>query len=170
MTPQANTNPRGPDMSNPPLPKSRRSSALCYFSKDIMFSLLSRRASTSVLWSRPLHSSAWRSSAAATSLPLPTGLDDGEKAIFQKLTERFNPSELLVQDVSGTSQSSVEIGTKLTLYGHSTWLIGGCGSFYAIQIKSEAFKGIPMIKQHRMVNDTLKKEIEGIHGLQVRVS
>ncbi|EIM88169.1 bola-like protein [Stereum hirsutum FP-91666 SS1] len=110
-----------------------------------MFSLLSRRASTSVLWSRPLHSSAWRSSAAATSLPLPTGLDDGEKAIFQKLTERFNPSELLVQDVSG-----------------------GCGSFYAIQIKSEAFKGIPMIKQHRMVNDTLKKEIEGIHGLQLK--
>lgn len=46
--------------------------------------------------------------------------------------------------------------------------VGGCGSFYAIQIKSEAFKGMPMVKQHRMVNDTLKKEIEGIHGLQVR--
>ena len=25
-----------------------------------------------------------------------------------------------------------------------------------------------MIKQHRLVNDAIKKEIEGIHGLQVR--
>lgn len=46
--------------------------------------------------------------------------------------------------------------------------IGGCGSFYAIKIKSEAFKGLPMVKQHRMVNDALKEEIQGIHGLQVR--
>jgi BolA-like protein 3 len=47
------------------------------------------------------------------------------------------------------------------------FLKGGCGSFYAISITSSAFKGLPMIKQHRLVNDTLKKEIEGIHGLQV---
>jgi stress-induced morphogen len=46
-------------------------------------------------------------------------------------------------------------------------LAGGCGSFYAISITSSAFKDLPMIKQHRLVNDTLKKEIEGIHGLQV---
>ena len=45
---------------------------------------------------------------------------------------------------------------------------GGCGSFYAIKIKSDAFKGLPMVKQHRMVNDALKEEIQGIHGLQVR--
>ena len=43
-----------------------------------------------------------------------------------------------------------------------------CGSFYAITIASTAFKGIPVVKQHRLVNEALKKEIEGIHGLQVR--
>ena len=31
-----------------------------------------------------------------------------------------------------------------------------------------AFKGIPAVKQHRLVNEALKREIEGIHGLQVR--
>jgi stress-induced morphogen len=50
-----------------------------------------------------------------------------------------------------------------------TWeFAGGCGSFYAISVTSSAFKGLPMIKQHRLVNDALKQEIEGIHGLQVR--
>ena len=44
---------------------------------------------------------------------------------------------------------------------------GGCGSFYAISITSNAFKGLTTVKQHRLVNETLKKEIEGIHGLQV---
>lgn len=44
---------------------------------------------------------------------------------------------------------------------------GGCGSFYAISITSSAFKGLTTVKQHRLVNETLKKEIEGIHGLQV---
>ena len=53
-------------------------------------------------------------------------------------------------------------------YIHSLILIvGGCGTFFAITIASKAFKGIPVVKQHRLVNETLKKEIEGIHGLQV---
>lgn len=47
--------------------------------------------------------------------------------------------------------------------------IGGCGTFYAISISSAAFKGLPTVKQHRLVNETLKKEIEGIHGLQASV-
>lgn len=47
-------------------------------------------------------------------------------------------------------------------------MTGGCGTFYAISISSEAFKGLPTVKQHRLVNETLKQEIEGIHGLQVR--
>ena len=55
---------------------------------------------------------------------------------------------------------------------HPSWFnccAGGCGSFYAITIASTAFKGIPMVKQHRLVNEALKKEIEDIHGLQVRM-
>ncbi|KAJ7367990.1 hypothetical protein DFH08DRAFT_676311, partial [Mycena albidolilacea] len=47
---------------------------------------------------------------------------------------------------------------------------GGCGTFFAITITSETFKGIPMVKQHQLVTRTIKEEIEEIHGLQVRVS
>ncbi|KAI0723447.1 bola protein [Earliella scabrosa] len=70
---------------------------------------------------------------------------EGEKVIYQKLTETFSPTELQVQDVSG-----------------------GCGTFYNIIIASDAFKGLPLVKQQRLVNQTLKEEIQGIHGLQVR--
>ncbi|KAJ7162530.1 bola protein, partial [Mycena crocata] len=59
---------------------------------------------------------------------------------------RFSPSLLQIEDVSG-----------------------GCGTFFAITIASEAFKGIPMVKQHKLVTQTLKEEIEGIHGLQVQL-
>lgn len=76
--------------------------------------------------------------------PPPSGLTDGERTIYTKLTEKFDPAELQVQDVSG-----------------------GCGTFYQIIIASGAFKGMPTVKQHRMVNETLKQEIEGIHGLQL---
>ncbi|KIM67777.1 hypothetical protein SCLCIDRAFT_1209917 [Scleroderma citrinum Foug A] len=68
-----------------------------------------------------------------------------EKTIISKLTERFSPTELAVQDVSG-----------------------GCGSFFAIRIASEAFKGLTTVKQHKLVTETLKQEIGGIHGLQIK--
>ncbi|EPS95887.1 hypothetical protein FOMPIDRAFT_129089 [Fomitopsis schrenkii] len=73
----------------------------------------------------------------------PSGLSEGERTIYQKLTEKFSPAELQVQDVSG-----------------------GCGTFYQIIIASKAFSGVATVKQHRMVNEVLKQEIEGIHGLQ----
>lgn len=45
---------------------------------------------------------------------------------------------------------------------------GGCGSFYAISIAHSSFKGLTMMKQHRLVNGLLKDEIKEMHGLQVR--
>ncbi|KAG5651713.1 hypothetical protein H0H81_007718 [Sphagnurus paluster] len=69
----------------------------------------------------------------------------GEDLIVAKLTAKFSPTQLKVQDVSG-----------------------GCGSFYAITIASDAFKGLSIVKQHKLVNETLKEEIEGIHGLQIK--
>ncbi|VDC06218.1 unnamed protein product [Peniophora sp. CBMAI 1063] len=102
-----------------------------------MFALAARRTVASGLLSRPL--------LRAYSVAPPPDLDEGERNIFSKLAERFQPSALNVQDVSG-----------------------GCGSFYAIAITSDAFKGLSTIKQHRLVNDALKREIEGIHGLQLK--
>lgn len=44
---------------------------------------------------------------------------------------------------------------------------GGCGSFFAIKIASDAFKDLSTVKQHKLVTEVLKQEIQGIHGLQV---
>lgn len=68
-----------------------------------------------------------------------------EQKIYKMLQERFQPAKLEVQDVSG-----------------------GCGSMFAILVESTEFKGIPMVKQHRLVNELLKDEISQWHGLQLR--
>ncbi|KAK8869650.1 hypothetical protein IAR55_000218 [Kwoniella newhampshirensis] len=91
-----------------------------------------------------LSSFALRSRHYSTPTPTPT-LDDGEKAIYEKLRTAFPGQRLEVQDVSG-----------------------GCGSFYAILISSPAFKGLSTIKQHKLVNQCLKDDIKGIHGLQLK--
>lgn len=72
-------------------------------------------------------------------------MDAYEQKIFQMLQESFQPQNLEVRDVSG-----------------------GCGSMFAILVESDKFNGIPMIKQHRLVNDALKDEISKWHGLQLR--
>lgn len=74
----------------------------------------------------------------------PDELNDYEREISQKLTDEFKPVSLDVKDISG-----------------------GCGSMFAIQIVSDKFKGIPMIKQHRLVNATLAEDIKSWHGLQL---
>ncbi|GMK58982.1 hypothetical protein CspeluHIS016_0604240 [Cutaneotrichosporon spelunceum] len=72
-------------------------------------------------------------------------MGDGETAIYKMLDEAFPGTRLEVQDVSG-----------------------GCGSFYAIMISSPAFKGLSMVKQHKLVNECLKETIKDIHGLQLK--
>ncbi|KAH7100605.1 bola protein [Auriculariales sp. MPI-PUGE-AT-0066] len=69
----------------------------------------------------------------------------GEQKIEDKLRTRFAPSNVQVQDISG-----------------------GCGTFYAISITSSAFKDLSIVQQHRLVNETLKEDIAGIHGLQLK--
>lgn len=38
---------------------------------------------------------------------------------------------------------------------------------YAIEISSNAFKGLSVIKQHRLVNDLLQDDIKKMHGIRV---
>lgn len=68
-----------------------------------------------------------------------------EQKIYDILHSHFSPTTLDVRDVSG-----------------------GCGSMFAITVESSKFKGIPMVKQHRLVNEVLKEEIAKWHGLQLK--
>lgn len=45
---------------------------------------------------------------------------------------------------------------------------GGCGDFYALLVVAKQFEGIPMVKQHRLVNDALEAHIGKMHGLTLR--
>lgn len=116
-----------------------------------MFSAVIRRATSSLRQQARPTAAAFHTQTAAAAVasvspsPSPSKLNEGEQVIYDKLSEHFQTSELLVQDISG-----------------------GCGTFFAITIGSKAFKGIPVVKQHRLVNEALKKEIEGIHGLQIK--
>ncbi|KAG0230275.1 hypothetical protein BGW42_001073 [Actinomortierella wolfii] len=74
----------------------------------------------------------------------PASLNQGEKHLYKKLFERFQPSKLVVQDISG-----------------------GCGSMYQIEVVSPEFKSLTMVKQHRLVNETLKEEIKTMHGIRL---
>ena len=130
-----------------------------------MLSSIARVSSrASIRASSPISSSAIHRLRRAYSTKPEEGMDDGERAIFSKLQEAFQPSQLQVQDVSGTSLSTL---LTLQISPQFSPTIGGCGSFYAISIASKAFAGLTTVKQHRLVNSTLKKEISNIHGLQV---
>ncbi|CAR26766.1 hypothetical protein ZYGR_0I00370 [Zygosaccharomyces rouxii] len=68
-----------------------------------------------------------------------------EKLVYDKLAKALEPKSLQVVDVSG-----------------------GCGSMFAISVISDKFQGLPMVKQHKIVNELLKDHIKSWHGLQLR--
>lgn len=72
-------------------------------------------------------------------------MGDYETKVYNVLKQQLDPKVLDVRDVSG-----------------------GCGSMFAILIESKSFKGMTMVKQHRLVNEILKDEIKKWHGLQLR--
>ncbi|XP_029284614.1 bolA-like protein 3 [Cottoperca gobio] len=70
---------------------------------------------------------------------------DGEARIRNVLKEKFPlAASLKVVDISG-----------------------GCGAMYEIHIESSEFKGKRTIQQHQLVNQALKEEIQGMHGLRI---
>jgi len=86
-------------------------------------------------------------SSTLQSLSAPSHLDSNESEIFNLLNTSLHPSKLEVKDISG-----------------------GCGSMYGIEIESEQFKGLGILKQQRLVNGVLKEKMdrEGWHGVQIR--
>jgi stress-induced morphogen len=106
---------------------------------------LSQTPITSTTSRRLISTSIPRFSAAAEEEPDLPSMSPAENEIADILKEKLSPTELLVQDVSG-----------------------GCGSMYAIDITSPAFKGQTILKQQRMVNAALGDLVKGWHGVQIR--
>ncbi|KAJ1911997.1 hypothetical protein IWQ60_009872 [Tieghemiomyces parasiticus] len=74
----------------------------------------------------------------------PSFATEGERKIYEKLSKALSPEILAVSDVSG-----------------------GCGSMYRVHIGATAFRGLNLVRQHRKVNEILKDDIAGMHGLQL---
>ncbi|KAK3681810.1 bola protein [Podospora appendiculata] len=83
--------------------------------------------------------------APPTAPEKPGFLSEGEAQVWDLLLAEFAPTELVVQDISG-----------------------GCGSMYGIEISSERFRGLNMLKQQRLVNSVLGDLLKGWHGVQLK--
>jgi stress-induced morphogen len=78
-------------------------------------------------------------------LVAPDHMDAAEKEVFELLNEGLEPKALVVRDVSG-----------------------GCGTMYFIEVKSERFRGLGMLKQQRLVNGILGERVKSWHGVQMK--
>ncbi|KAF2270265.1 bola-like protein [Lojkania enalia] len=87
----------------------------------------------------------WYSQRNTTPPEPPDYLNEAELNVFHKIRTELDPVKLEVQDISG-----------------------GCGSMYAIEVESPRFKGLSVIKQHKLVNSVLAEEIKNWHGVQLR--
>eukprot|EP01134_Creolimax_fragrantissima_P002864 CFRG2864T1 len=67
-----------------------------------------------------------------------------ETLMTNKLTAALDPSSVEVIDVSG-----------------------GCGASYEVYVTSAKFEGLSMIKQHRMVNDILRDDVQKMHAIRI---
>lgn len=45
---------------------------------------------------------------------------------------------------------------------------GGCGAMFNVSIETEEFKGLSIMKQHRLVYDLLGEQLKAIHGLHLQ--
>jgi len=108
------------------------------------------RWSPACRWNRKSSSAAASPTAPAAAfgapgLEKPDFLDEAESQIWDLLAGEFAPHELSVRDISG-----------------------GCGSMYGIDISSERFRGVNMLKQQRMVNAVLGDKLKDWHGVQLK--
>lgn len=68
-----------------------------------------------------------------------------------------NVSESKITSILQTSLNPIALSVTDTS--------GGCGAFFRIVVVSEQFNNISIVKQHKLVNEVLKKQISNIHGL-----
>ena len=101
---------------------------------------------------RHLSFSQRRHAASSASASAPTAPSDAPadpaaavyRSIHSKLTESLQPSYLHLEDTSG-----------------------GCGTFFRLVVASPRFEGVPLVKQHRLVKESIKDDIGAIHGLTI---
>ena len=47
---------------------------------------------------------------------------------------------------------------------------GGCGAQFSLVIVADAFEGVPLVRQQRLVNEALKGYLNTVHSLTMQTS
>ncbi|XP_068231874.1 bolA-like protein 3 [Palaemon carinicauda] len=98
---------------------------------------------------------------------------------FRRILQRFGSSYMGVcRWMSGVTINPEELKLKELLRGRFPQataievqdISGGCGSMYEVWVESIDFKGLNRVKQHKLITQTLKKEIKDMHGLRITTS
>ncbi|KAJ2892838.1 bola-like protein [Zalerion maritima] len=98
-----------------------------------------------ILWADEPTAEESASSSSSSPLEKPEGMDAAETGIWDRLVADYDPTDMVVKDISG-----------------------GCGSMYFIEVTSDKFKGKRELQQQRMVLATLKGLRENWHGIQLK--
>ena len=113
--------------------------------------------------------------STSETLEPPDHLDDREQKVFRRLRDALDPVSLQVYHTafhhnSGNllRYSKLHRTKTLTKLVQVQDISGGCGTMYAVAITTEKFRGLPVIKQHRLVNEVLSEQIKSWHGMQLK--
>ncbi|KAB0677050.1 BolA family protein [Aureimonas leprariae] len=88
------------------------------------------------------------------------------ETIEAKLGEAFRPERLEVID-----ESHLHAGHHHVASGHHADFDGSPGTHFRVRIVAEAMRGRSRIARHRLVNETLKAELEaGVHALAIEAA
>lgn len=82
---------------------------------------------------------------------------------FSNSTSSLTLSERKIQKILDTSfpnAKSIEVKD----------ISGGCGAMYEIFVEAPQFKGLTIVKQHKLITQALKEEIKDMHGLRIHTS
>ena len=88
----------------------------------------------------------------------------GEALLVDILKSSFPKAKYIeVQDISGKSVT-VNYSCNIIMF---CLCLGGCGAMYEIFVETIEFRGLNIVKQHRLVTDALKTQIKDMHGVRI---
>lgn len=127
---------------------------------------------SSIRLSSPFHNSTRHFSTslrrsqgdANAGVAAPEYLDEGERRVFDLVKDGLSPTKLEVM----SKRMDLHLFRMVLTTRQVQDVSGGCGSMYALDIVSERFRGLSVIKQHRLVNSILGDEIKKWHGVQMK--
>ncbi|EFX68665.1 hypothetical protein DAPPUDRAFT_301274 [Daphnia pulex] len=96
------------------------------------------------------------------------------RLLMRQSTQSWNATRFSTTDKPGSTSvgESLLVGILKQKFPTAKYIevqdiSGGCGAMYEIFVETIDFKGLNTVKQHRLVTEALKKEIQDMHGVRI---